>query len=296
MSVDAPRFLPERLRPPVVGHRSRRGFVLLSMVPMMLLVLPRWRVEEVRVDDYLRLPAAAVHSLRELVGQPALGLDLEAIRDRVDVWPGVGEVQVELELPATIVVRVGAVQPRGCVRVGRNWHGVDADGRFAGVIEAAVPPLLEGFVGEADRGRGLVTADRIEKAAGGRVTGIRRITPADYRVLLVPAGGDEAVVIHVRPQGSTSEAAWCAALSAGSASQTWADLRRPDRMVLGRLSHQVPSRGRRGAVPSGVINPRGAESYSTVRRAPRGEKAPLGRVHSRPQQEAGEMSGLGGGP
>jgi len=189
MRPDAPRFLPERLRPPVAGHRSRRGFVLLSMVPVMLLALPHWRVEEVRVDDSPRLPAAAVHSLSELVGQSAFGLDLEAVRDRVDVWPGVGEVQVELELPATIVVRVGAVQPRGCVRIGRNWHALDADGRFAGVVEAAVPPLLEGFVGEGDRSRGLAAADRIEKAAGGQVTGIRRITPADYRVVLVPAGG-----------------------------------------------------------------------------------------------------------
>ena len=37
---------------------------------------------------------------------------------------------------------------------------------------------------------------------------------------------------------------------------------------------------------------RGAESYLTVRRAPRGEKTPLGAVHRRPQQEAGEICGL----
>ncbi len=36
----------------------------------------------------------------------------------------------------------------------------------------------------------------------------------------------------------------------------------------------------------------GAESYLTVRRAPRGEKASLGAVHRRPQQEAGEKCGL----
>ena len=235
MSVDAPRFLPERLRPPVAGRRSRRGFVLLTMVPVMLLVLPRWRIEEVRVDDCPRLPAVAVDSLRELVGQPAFGLDLEAIRDRVDVWPGVGEVEVELELPATIVVRAGEVQPRGCVRVGSSWHGVDADGQFVGVVEAPVPPVLEGFVGEKDRGRGLSSARRIESATGGRVIGIRRITPADYRLLLVPADGREDTVVHVRPQGTTSEAAWCAALAAGSVPQTWADVRRPDRMVIGEI-------------------------------------------------------------
>jgi hypothetical protein len=205
------------------------------MVPVMLLVLPRWRIEEVRVDDCPRLPAVAVDSLRELVGQPAFGLDLEAIRDRVDVWPGVGEVEVELELPATIVVRAGEVQPRGCVRVGSSWHGVDADGQFVGVVEAPVPPVLEGFVGEKDRGRGLSSARRIESATGGRVIEIRRITPADYRLLLVPVGSHEGIFIHVHPQGTTSEAAWCAALATGSVPQTWADLRRQDRMVLGGI-------------------------------------------------------------
>jgi hypothetical protein len=235
MSVDAPRFLPERLRPPVSGRRSRRGFVLLTMVPVMLLVLPRWRVEEVRMDDLPRLPAVTVDYLRELVGQPAFGLDLEAIRDRVDVWPGVGEVRVEFELPATIVVRAGDVHPRGCVSIGRNWHGIDGDGRFVGVVEAPVPPVLEGFVGDKDRGRGLTSARRIERATGGRVIGIRRITPADYRLVLVPVAGDDDIVVHVRPQGTRSEATWCAALAAGSVSQTWADVRRPDRMVLGEI-------------------------------------------------------------
>jgi len=65
------------------------------------------------------------------------------------------------------------------------------------------------------------------------------------------------------------------------------------REPLARISHQLSSRGRRGAVLSGVFNLRGAESYLTVRRAPRSEKTPLGAVHRRPQQEAGEICGLG---
>ena len=48
-------------------------------------------------------------------------------------------------------------------------------------------------------------------------------------------------------------------------------------------------------MPSGVLDPRGAESYLKVRRAPRGEKTPLGAVHRRPQQEAGGICGLGAG-
>ena len=44
-------------------------------------------------------------------------------------------------------------------------------------------------------------------------------------------------------------------------------------------------------MPSGVDDPRGAEAYPEVRRAPRGEETPLGAVHRRPQQTAGEKCG-----
>jgi len=63
-------------------------------------------------------------------------------------------------------------------------------------------------------------------------------------------------------------------------------------MTLTRTSRQLSWRGRRGAVPSGVFDLRGVESYLTVRRAPRSEKTSLGAVHRRPQQEAGEKCGL----
>ena len=62
--------------------------------------------------------------------------------------------------------------------------------------------------------------------------------------------------------------------------------------ALARISHRLSSRGRRGDVPSGVFDPRGAEAYQAVRRAPRREKTPLGAVHRRPQQKAGEICGL----
>jgi len=58
-----------------------------------------------------------------------------------------------------------------------------------------------------------------------------------------------------------------------------------DTTSLARISHRVSSRGRRGAVPSGVFDPRGAERVLAVRRASRGEKTPLGAVHRRSQQE-----------
>ena len=64
------------------------------------------------------------------------------------------------------------------------------------------------------------------------------------------------------------------------------------RCRLTRTSHQVSSREQRGAVSRWVLDPRGAEAYLEVRRAPRGEKTNLGAVHRRPQQEAGEICGL----
>jgi len=62
--------------------------------------------------------------------------------------------------------------------------------------------------------------------------------------------------------------------------------------TLTRISHQLSSRGRRGAVPRGVCDLRGADAYLTVRGAPRGEKTLLGAVHRRPQQKVGEICGL----
>jgi len=233
MSADLPRFLPDRLRPPKTGRKRKRGFALLTVVPVMLLVLPQWQVGEVVVEGCPKLPTAAVHSLNELVGQPALGLDLGTVRDRVEVWPGVGEVEVELELPGTVRVRAEDAVSRGSLRVGRSWHGVAADGSLTGIVQVPLPPVLDGFVGDDDRSDGLSVVSRMEAATGGRVSEIRRITPVDYRLQLQLPGAGEETVIHVLPQGTNAESAWCAAAAAGSIAQLWADLRWEDRIVIG---------------------------------------------------------------
>jgi len=233
MTTEISHFLPERLRPPVAGRRSRRGYALLTVVPVMLLALPQWRVAEVQVDGCPKLPVSAVHSLHELVGESAFAVDLEEIKDRIEIWPGVGGVEVEFELPGTISVRAEAAQTFGSVRVGRSWHGIDVDGGLTGAVAVAVPPLLEGFVGEVDRSQGLAAAVRLQEAAGGQVQSVRRVTPTDYRVVFVPHGGHEATVVYVRPQATIAEKAWCAAVSAGSVTHPWVDLRLTDRMVVG---------------------------------------------------------------
>ena len=233
MTTESHRFLPERLRPPVSGRRSRRGYVLLTVVPVMLLALPQWRIAEVQVDGCPKLPASAVHSLNELAGQSLFAVDLGAIRDRIEIWPGVGGVQVEFELPGTISIHIESSQTSGSVRVGRSWHGVDVDGDFTGALAVALPPLLEGFVGTIDRRQGLAAAIRLQEATGGQVQSVRRVTPTDFRVLLDPGGGREVTVVHVQPQVTGAERAWCAALAAGSTTHPWVDLRWSDRMVVG---------------------------------------------------------------
>ena len=60
MTAEAPRFLPERLRPPKTGRKRRKGYALLTFVPLILLALPQWQVGEVLVEGCPKLPAAAV--------------------------------------------------------------------------------------------------------------------------------------------------------------------------------------------------------------------------------------------
>ena len=234
MTAAAPRFLPDRLRPRRPRRRPRRRLALLTVVPAMLLALPQWQVGEVRVEGCPQLPPTAVRSLHELAGQPALGLDLDAIRDCVEIWPGVGEVAVELQLPGTVSIRAEAAITHGSVQVGRGWHGLDPDGRLAGVVGVPLPPVLRGFAGgDTDRLRGLEAALRLEEATRGQVLEIHRVTPADYRVVLIPEDGGEAMIVHVRPEGTVAERAWSARVAEGSMAEAWADVRWQDRMVLG---------------------------------------------------------------
>ncbi len=233
MMGDAPRFLPDRLRPQTPGRRSRRGLVVLSVVPFMLLAIPLWRVEQVRVDGCPKLPQSAVASLQELAGQPAIGLDVRAIKERIEVWPGVGEVRVDFILPGTLSVHAATASTLGSMRVGRNWHGVGADGGFTGRMQTPVQPVLEGFASAVDRRRGLEAAGRVAGATGFQVTTVRRITPGDYRVEFAAADGSTPAVIHVSPSGTAAETAWCAAFAGGTITQPWADLRWADRIVVG---------------------------------------------------------------
>lgn len=228
-------FLPDHLRPQRIGRRSRRGLVLASVVPIMLLALPMWRIDTVQVEGCSNLPPAAIEGLESLAGQPALGLNLEAVRDSVRAWPGIGEVQVELELPGTLRVHAEEAVVRASFRVGHGWHGVEAGGRLTGLIEVPVEPVLDGFGSAAARARGLEVAERVSTATGGRVQSVRRVTPKDYEVRLTYGGQSEPVVLHVLPEGTVAERAWLAAVASGTAAADWTDVRWSDRIVIGSV-------------------------------------------------------------
>jgi hypothetical protein len=205
----------------------------LSVVPFMLLAVPMWRVEHVRVDGCPNLPQPAVESLQGLAGQPTLGLDVRAIKEQVELWPGVGEVEVNFLLPDTVSVRAQTAPVAGSVRVGRSWHGVEADGGFSGRLQEPVKPILLRFPETEGRREALEAARRVREATGAEILEVEHITPTDFRVILADEDGAEPTVIHLRPQGTAAEATWCAAFARNAVDQKWADLRWADRMVVG---------------------------------------------------------------
>jgi hypothetical protein len=110
---------------------------------------------------------------------------------------------------------------------------VAADGSLTGILDIALPPVLDGFTSDLERRKGLAVASRLEETTGGQVKEIRRVTPSDYRLQLQPSSGGPEIVVHVLPRGTDAEKAWCAAVADGSLARTWADLRWPDRIVIG---------------------------------------------------------------
>ena len=75
-------------------------------------------------------------------------------------------------------------------------------------------------------------ARRIAEASGGDVLAVHQITPADYSVDLWFDDPERMTTIHVIPEGTVAEAAWCELVMNGEVMVDWADLRWPHRMVL----------------------------------------------------------------
>lgn len=226
-------FLPDRFRPRPPRRRTSRPWLALVVLAAIPLVIPWWRVQAIEIDGFPDLPATVNRSLQDLVGGFPLLVSPQWVRRQVEVWPVVESVDVRLRLPGTLAVSATRVAPAGCLPLGRGWRAVAADGTPAGSLESPFPPVLKDFSYRAqDLRRGLDVARRLEAASGGRVEGVRFVTPTDFEVEVRLASGSSAVV-HVQPEATAGERFWCRRALEGDSTVSWADLRWDDRVVVG---------------------------------------------------------------
>jgi hypothetical protein len=246
-------FLPDRFRPRAPHRRSRLRYLPPALlVTVGLLLLPAWTVRSVEVDGDEVVPASVKDGLEGLVGHMVPLLELDWLHRVAAAWPAAAEVRVSLELPGTVKVRIFAEPVRGTTQVGRGWHAVAADGNLAGPIDGPRQPELVGFRRPSDRRLAFSVARRLANGSGAEVVKVRQVTPADYRVDLNFEDGAATASIHVTPQGTAAEQAWCELVTAGRLAADWADLRWPHRMVL-RIGAAAESEG-----PGAARDPREA--------------------------------------
>ena len=234
-------FLPENLRPqpkapPRPRRRTRvRAILCLAAVIALVALLSSWRIGEITVDACEGIPASAVADLQTVKGRWVPAVNLDRLRTQLERWPGVAVVEVTLHLPATIEIRTTAEEIAGSRHVGAGWRAVSPDGSPGRRLAAPEFPVMRGF-GSAAREirRGLAVGRRFAEG-GMEVVAIRRITPCDYELRLAPAGRTEGILtVRVSPSVNQAEEWWIAALAEGEA-PPWADLRRPERVVIGGI-------------------------------------------------------------
>ncbi len=227
------RFLPDRFRPRAPRRRSRRRFVLPAAVLIAgLMVAPLWTVQSVEVRGGDVVPESVTVSLEGLVGHMVPQLELDWLHQVAAAWPAAAEVRVQLKLPGTVVVEIFPESIRGSVPVGQRWHAVAADGRLAGALNAPLFPELIGFRRPPDRRLAFVVAQRLADASGAEVTTVEQVTPVDYRVDLRFDETGRTAAVHVIPEGTPAEDAWCALVMNEGLTVDWADLRWPYRLVM----------------------------------------------------------------
>ncbi len=229
-----PTFLPDRLRPRPVRRRRRRVAAPVALVAG-LAVLPLWRIDSVEVRPCRGVPNQVVEALGDLEGEPVWAVDLDDVRRRLEVWPAVAGVEVRLELPDRLLVRMRPHRIAGSARVGRGWHGVTLDGGWAGPLPGPVAPIVEGRAdGVDDRRRALTVARRLETATGRAVLEARAITPSDLEVHLAATAHDPlGLVARVAPRETAAERWWSGLVASGQTPSRWVDLRWDDRLVVG---------------------------------------------------------------
>jgi hypothetical protein len=210
--------------------------LLLVILPAVVALLPWWRVRAVQVEGCPGLPDSVAKSVESLVGRSALEVSPRWVRRQLEVWPAVASVEVQLDLPGTLMVTATPATVSGSVGIGRGWHAVTGDGLVGGILEHPVAPLMVDFPKRAiELRRGLAIAGRVAEASGLQVEVVRSVTPADYQLRLrLPTVGRQ-IVVHVAPEATLGEKYWCKRVAAGAQPSPWSDLRWDDRVVVGGL-------------------------------------------------------------
>lgn len=195
-----------------------------------------FRVEEITVAGRGRTPTEQVAAaLGTRHGAPILGLDLEAVKDRLEAIPSVRAAAVERRLPGQIHIALAERQPVALWQNNGAHVLVDRDGH-------QIPGSIAGFEGlplvvgdgAAARADELLTMLAAEPALAARVRAAIRVGNRRWNLMLDDAQNG----LEVRLPEDNAEVAWARlaelerkhALSGRQVNMV--DLRIPDRMVL----------------------------------------------------------------
>jgi cell division protein FtsQ len=139
----ADRRIAER-RKAIIAARVRRrrrilGWTLVAIAlaagVAWLIRTPLFGLTAVRVEGTRAVtPAAVLEASRVRIGEPYLGLDLAAVRDRVAALPRVAAVRVTRDYPSSLRIAVTERPPVASVSTGSVFWLVAADGT---VLDAA---------------------------------------------------------------------------------------------------------------------------------------------------------------
>ena len=239
---NAPVFLPDRIRPrPGTTRRKRNRRPPLTLATLLAVVfagiaLFNWRIDEVRIASCPGLPPCVAENFRALEGTWVPALDLEALQKLINCWPGIQNCDISLQLPGRLVIRASATPVAASIQTSRGWHAVSPEGEIGRSLDRAVFPVLENFPLEpAQLRRGLETGKRTAEALDGKVLLLRWISPDDIEIQLEFAHREKELYLHVLPEGGPAEN-WFYTHFENLEQTIWADLRRPDRIVVRELS------------------------------------------------------------
>jgi len=213
-----------------------------------LTALAGFRTTEITVAGRRRIPTdQIVTALGARHGDPILGLDIVAARDRLEALPGIRAAVIERRLPGSLHLVIVEREPVALWQYEGVYTLVDRDGKV-------IPGSIEGFedlplvVGEGAGARAdeLLTMLSSEPDLAVRVKAATRVGNRRWNLTL----DDIRTGVEVRLPEIEPEAAWSRLAelerSKGLASRPLAmiDMRVPDRLVL-RPGRDLPQNAER---------------------------------------------------